>query len=75
MDIQVDPNMVNQAYKQMLSEAQGQVAMLQAAATQLQGQVNSLTRENQELKVANEKLLSESGRQDGVSQWEAEQVG
>lgn len=72
MDIQVDPNLVNQAYQQMLNETQtrlqGQLVLLQAAATQLQGQVESLTKENEELRSKNTELMQASGRQDGVPQ-------
>jgi len=64
----VDPELVNQAYKQMLADSQGQVALLQAAATQLQRQVAQLTAENQELTAANERLMVDSGRHDGVPQ-------
>jgi prefoldin subunit 5 len=71
----VDPELVNQAYKQMLADSQGQVALLQAAATQLQRQVAQLTSEKQslensvqELTAANERLMVDSGRHDGVPQ-------
>ena len=70
--ITVDPNLVNQAYKNMLTESQSQVATLQAAATQLQGRINELTAENAELKKVNQDLTAESGRQDGVPQDEEE---
>jgi uncharacterized protein (DUF3084 family) len=66
--VTVDPNLVNQAYKQMLSDSQGQVALLQAAATQLQGELGQVTAERDQLKATNEKLMADSGRQDGVPQ-------
>lgn len=66
MDVQVDPNLVNQAYQKMLADANGQVALLQAAATQLQTRVNELQAQVQELTQANEKLTAESGRMDGI---------
>lgn len=72
MDIQVDPNLVNQAYKQMLGEVQdrlqNQVVMLQAACTQLQSQLETATSEVEELKTENARLRAETGRQDGVPQ-------
>lgn len=64
----VDPDLINQAYQQMLSESQHQVAMLKAAATQLQGQVQQLNAENGELRAKNEQLIQASGGQDGVPQ-------
>lgn len=72
MDIQVDPGLVNQAYKQMLVEVQGrlqdQVVMLQAACTQ-QGEQLRLARSRiEELETENAQLRSETGRQDGVPQ-------
>jgi len=70
-ELTVDPNLVNQAYKQMLADAQGQLAFVQAAATQLQTQVAELTAENNELKASNKQLTEASGRQDGVPQEEA----
>lgn len=68
----VDPDLVQQAYKGMLADSQSEVALLRAAATQLQQQVNQLATENKELKATNKKLLGESGRQDGVPQGPAE---
>lgn len=64
--VTVDPGLVNQAYKQMLADSQGQVALLQAAATQLQGELSQVTAERDQLKAMNEKLMADSGRQDGV---------
>jgi HPt (histidine-containing phosphotransfer) domain-containing protein len=65
MDIQVDPNLVNQGYRKLLAETQShlqeQVVLYQAALTQLQD-------ENGRLKEENERLLAASGRQDGVPQ-------
>lgn len=69
-DVTVDPTLINQAYKTMLSNANDQLALVQAAATQLQQQVQKLTDENNELKVANQQLTEASGRQDGVPQEE-----
>lgn len=64
----VDPELVSQAYKGMLADSQGEVALLRAAATQLQQQVGQLAAENAELKSKNEELMKASGRQDGVPQ-------
>lgn len=72
-EMPVDPNLVNQAYKQMLADSQGQVAFLQAAATQLQNKLADVTAENDELKASNAQLTQASGRQDGVPQ-EAEEA-
>jgi hypothetical protein len=66
--VTVDPNLVNQAYKQMLSDSQGQVALLQAAATQLQDELSRTVMERDELKKTNQQLMADSGRQDGVPQ-------
>lgn len=66
----VDPELVSQAYKQMLAEANSQVALLQAAVSQLQSEVNSLRSEVEELKENNEELMAASGRQDGIPQEE-----
>lgn len=72
----VDPNLVAQAYKQMLTDSQGQVALLNAACNQLQNQIASLEEQVKELKAANERLMNNSGREDGVPrQWESETVG
>jgi uncharacterized protein (DUF3084 family) len=69
MNMQVDPNLVNQAYRQLLGETQdrlqGQVVTLQAAVTQLQTENQGLKEENDRL----QKLLNQqSGRLDGVPQ-------
>lgn len=69
-ELTVDPNLVNQAYRGMLANANDEVAQLRAAATQLQTQVNELTSENRELKTRNNQLMAESGRQDGVPEVE-----
>lgn len=75
MDIQVDPNLVNQAYRGMLADANGQVALLQAAATQVQNELaqalaekQSLENQVQELNEINTRLMETTGRQDGVPQ-------
>lgn len=73
-EVPVDPNLVNQAYKQMLADSNGQVAFLQAAANQLQTELTKVTEENAELKRVNEQLTAESGRQDGVPQEEVTAV-
>jgi FtsZ-binding cell division protein ZapB len=70
-EVPVDPTLVNQAYKNLLSNANDQVAFLQAAATQLQNENNELKAENSELKASNEQLTKASGRQDGVPREEA----
>lgn len=80
MDIQVDPSLINRAYKQLLAETQSrlqeQVVTLQAACTQLQdqlqardGQVKDLTIELETLK---KQVMAETGRQDGVPQDESD---
>lgn len=69
-EVPVDPTLVNQAYKQMLADSNGQVAFLQAAATQLQAELEKVTQENAELKASNKQLTEASGRQDGVPQEE-----
>lgn len=73
-EVPVDPTLVNQAYKQMLADSNGQVAFLQAAATQLQTELAKVTEENTELKASNKQLTEASGRQDGVPQEEAPTV-
>lgn len=71
----VDPNLVNQAYKQMLSDSQSQVALLNAACNQLQNRVKNLEEQVEELQAANSRLMTDSGREDGVPrQWEPETV-
>lgn len=69
-EVTADPKLVQAAYKQMLSDSQDQCAILQAVATQFQAQIASLTAENDQLKAQNEKLMADSGRQDGVPQGE-----
>lgn len=73
-EVNVDPSLVNQAYKQLLADSQGQVAFLQAAATQLQNEVHGLTRENETLKAENRSLMAQTGRQDGIPQEESSPV-
>lgn len=68
MDIQVDPNLVNQAYKGLLAEANGQVALLQAAATQVQNELAQAQAEIEQLRADNSRLMEATGRQDGVPQ-------
>jgi septal ring factor EnvC (AmiA/AmiB activator) len=65
-EIQADPELVQQAYEQKLTQATREVVLLQAVATKLQQQVNELTAENKDLTATNQKLVTESGRQDGV---------
>lgn len=50
-EISVDPELIQQVYKQKLSEATEQVILLTAAATQFQNQVAELTREVETLKA------------------------
>lgn len=66
--VTADPNLVNQAYQQMLADSQGQVAILQAVATQLQGELASTKAELDQVKKENERLMADTGRQDGVPQ-------
>lgn len=70
MDIQVDPHLINQAYKQLLSEAQSELVLVQAAATQLQSQNQDLQRQLDELREEHQKLMQQTGRQDGMPQEE-----
>lgn len=66
--IQANPDLVQRAYEQKLADSTREVVLLQAVATELQQQVEELTKENGELKAANEVLMANSGRQDGVPQ-------
>lgn len=63
----VDPNLVAQAYKVMLTEANSQVALLQAAASQLQNELTEVKQQLAETKSKNQELMSATGRQDGVN--------
>jgi FtsZ-binding cell division protein ZapB len=66
--VQANPELVQQAYQQKLTQAIHETVLLQAVATELQGKVEELTQENSELKAVNQQLVASSGRQDGVSQ-------
>lgn len=66
MDIQVNPELVQTAYRQMLSDANSQVALLQAAATGLQQEKDRLEKENKQLRQENGSLRQQTGRKDGV---------
>jgi cell division protein FtsB len=72
MDIQVDPNLVNQAYRQILRDVQSslqeQLVLYTAVANQQQAEIDRLREENEELKLANKDLMAQSGRQDGIPQ-------
>lgn len=73
MEIKIDPERLQQVYRRKLAEANEQLITMEALVSQQAMAIQELQRENGEMRLERDQLLTQTGRQDGA-QWETTSV-